>query len=177
MQTYFDLGIESSRAFTMFLKNTNQFDHKTLAAGINAYLKTKTDFVKPYPNVEEVLKDLKSKGVFLSIVTDAPKTKAYQRLLLMGIEPFFSFVVGHEDTGKGKNTGLPLQLALKQLRRDKPSIKNSEILMVGDSLEKDLNPARKLGLRTALARYGQIKPEKGFADYELKDIEDLTELL
>lgn len=177
MKTYLDVGIESNRALTMFLKKVQQFDHKTLAAGINAYLKTKNDFVKPYSNVEHVLKELKSKGIILSIVTDAPKTKAYQRLLLMGIEPFFNFVVGHEDTGKGKNTGLPLKLALKKLKTESPNIANSEILMVGDSIEKDLNPAKKLGLKTLLAKYGQIKPEEGTPDYVVNDIKDLIQLV
>ena len=173
MRTYFDVGIESNRALALFLKRMRQFDHKILAAGLNAYLKAKTEFVKPYPNVEQVLKELKSKGIMLSIVTDAPKTKAYQRMLLMGIEPFFGFVVGHEDTGKGKNTGLPLKRALEQLRKENPTIANSEILMVGDSLEKDLGPAEKLGLKTALAKYGQIKPEEGVSDYELEDLKAL----
>ena len=34
----------------------------------------------------------------------APKTKAFQRLLAMGIEPYFKFVVGLEDTNKTKHT-------------------------------------------------------------------------
>ena len=177
MRTYLDVGIESNRAFTLFLKSMGQFDHKILAAGINAYLKAKTDFVKPYPNVEQVLKELKNKGTTLSIVTDAPKTKAYQRLLLMDIEPFFDYVVGHEDTGKGKNTGLPLRFAIEQLRRKSPDIANSEILMVGDSMERDLNPAKKLGLKTALAKYGQIKIEEGTPDYIVKDIKDIIGLV
>ena len=94
-----NVGIESDRAFSEFLRSIDQFDHKILASGINTYLKTKK-FLKPYPNVKSVLGKLKRRGVFLSIVTDAPKTKAYQRLLGMGIEPYFKFIVGYEDTNK-----------------------------------------------------------------------------
>ena len=89
MKTYFDVGIESDRAFSEFLRSIDQFDHKILASGINTYLKTKNKFLKPYPNVKLILGKLKRKGIFLSIVTDAPKTKAYQRLLGLGIEPYF----------------------------------------------------------------------------------------
>ena len=96
MKTYFDVGIESNIAFSEFLKSIDQFDHKILASGINTYLKTKNKFLKPYPNVKPVLGKLKRKGIFLSIVIDAPKTKAYQRLIGMGIEPYFKFVVGYE---------------------------------------------------------------------------------
>jgi HAD superfamily hydrolase (TIGR01549 family) len=177
MKTYFDVGIESNKAFSEFLSSVDQFDHKILASGINTYLKTKNKFLKPYPNVKSVLAKLKRKGVILSILTDAPKTKAYQRLLGMGIEPYFKFVVGHEDTNKSKHTSLPLLLALEMLRKEIPEIANSEILMVGDSIEKDIDPAKKLGLRTALAKYGQLTPEIGFADYQLLNFKEIIEII
>ena len=178
MKTYFDVGIESDRAFSEFLRSIDQFDHKILASGINTYLATKNRFLKPFPNVKSVLGKLQRRGVFLSIVTDAPKTKAYQRLLGMGIEPYFKFVVGYEDTNKSKHTGLPLLLALEMLRKECPDIANSEILMVGDSIARDIVPAKELGLRTALAKYGQRVAEgSGIADYELTDIKDLVNVL
>ena len=178
MKTYFDVGIESDRAFSEFLRSIDQFDHKILASGINTYLATKNRFLKPFPNVKSVLGKLQRRGVFLSIVTDAPKTKAYQRLLGMGIEPYFKFVVGYEDTNKSKHTGLPLLLALEMLRKECPDIANSEILMVGDSIARDIVPAKQLGLKTALAKYGQrVAEESGIADYELTDIKDLVNVL
>ena len=177
MKTYFDVGIESNIAFSEFLKSIDQFDHKILASGINTYLKTKNKFLKPYPNVKSVLGKLKRRGVILSILTDAPKTKAYQRLLGMGIEPYFKFVVGYEDTNKSKHTGLPLLRALEMLRKECPDIANSEILMVGDSIEKDIVPAKELGLKTALAKYGQKTPEIGFADYQLLDFKEIIDIV
>ncbi len=177
LNTYFDVEIESNIAFSEFLKSIDQFNHKILASGINTYLKTKNKFLKPYPNVKPVLGKLKRKGIFLSIVTDAPKTKAYQRLLGMGIEPYFKFVVGYEDTNKSKHTGLPLLRALEILRKECPNIENSEILMVGDSIEKDIVPAKDLGLRTALAKYGQKTPESGFADYQLVNFIEIIDIV
>jgi FMN phosphatase YigB (HAD superfamily) len=174
---YFDVGIESDRAFSEFLKSIDQFDHKILASGINAYLKTKNKFLKPYPDVKSVLGKLKRKGIFLSIITDAPKTKAYQRLLGMGIEPYFNFVVGYEDTNNSKHTGLPLLLALDMLRKECLNIANSEILMVGDSIERDIVPAKALGLKTALAKYGQKTAEVGFADYQLLDFKEIIDIV
>jgi FMN phosphatase YigB (HAD superfamily) len=176
LKKYFDVGIESDRAFSEFLKSIDQFDHKILASGINKYLKTKNKFLKPYPNVKAVLGKLKRKGIILSIVTDAPKTKAYQRLYGMGIEPYFKFVVGYEDTNKSKHTGLPLLLALDMLRKEFPDIVNSEILMVGDLIKRDIVPAKELGLKTALAKYGQKTPEDGFADYQLLEFKEIIDL-
>ncbi len=176
LNTYFGLGIESDIAFTRFLEEENQFSHKIRAAAINAYLETKTKHLQPYPNVETVLKELQQRGLFLAVVTDAPKTKAYQRLLAMNLEPYFRFVVGFEDTNNTKATGLPFLLALEHLRKELPEILNGEVLMVGDSLERDIIPAKKLGLKTALSRYGEFKVQDSNADYDLKDISDLLNI-
>ena len=177
IKTYFAIGIESDNAFSEFLKNAGQFDHKILAAAINAYLDAKNKFLKPYSNVRPVLRKLQRRGIFLAVVTDAPKTKAFQRLLAMGIEPYFRFVVGLEDTNKTKNTGLPLLRALEMLRKELPGIDNSEILMVGDSIERDIEPAKKLKLKTALSKYGQKQAKAGIPDYELINIKDLLCIL
>jgi putative hydrolase of the HAD superfamily len=128
--------------------------------------------------VELILKKLKEMGIITLIVTDAPKTKAYQRLLAMGIEAYFSFVIGFEDTRNGKQTGLPLLLALDKLRKEAPDLVNSEVLMVGDSIERDIEPAKKLGFKTALSKYGQIGTESTESiDYVLNAVSDLLEFI
>ena len=95
----------------------------------------------------------------------------------MGIEPYFKFVVGFEDTASKKQTGLPFRLALSELKKELPDIKESEILMVGDSIERDIQPAKQLGMKTALAKYGQRSKEMMTADYELKGIKDLENIV
>jgi FMN phosphatase YigB (HAD superfamily) len=50
-------------------------------------------------------------------------------------------------------------MELEKLRKDLPDLNNSEILMVGDSIKRDMEPAKKLGLKTAPSKYGQIKEE------------------
>jgi putative hydrolase of the HAD superfamily len=177
MEAYFSVGIESDIAFTEFLKKEKQFDHKLLAAAINAYLEAKTKSLKPYPNVKPTLKLLIKKGVFLSIVTDAPKTKAYQRLLSMKLDPYFKFVVGYEDTNHAKTTGLPFKLATDMLKKEISGISNEEILMVGDSMERDIIPAKKLGLQTALSKYGEYAAQTGSGDFELKDFKEILSIL
>jgi len=147
---FFKIGIESGKAFQTFLKKkTGTIDLKILAAGINAYLKTKEDFLKPYPKVKQTLKNLKDKGLKLVIVTDAPKLKAYQRLLAMDIEKYFDFVVAFEDTRSKKPSLKPFKKAIKKLR-----LNPSEILVVGDSIERDVLCAKRLGMPAVWARYG-----------------------
>ena len=49
--------------------------------------------------------------------------------------------------------------------------------MMGDSINRDLKPAVKLGLRTAVAKNGQISKENGTVDYELENINDLIKIV
>ena len=174
MITYMRLGIESQNAFQEFLKSeVGRIDEKMLAGAINAYLKTKDSFLKPYPNVKPMLRELKKMGIKLAIVTDAPKVKAYQRLLAMNIEKYFDFVIGFEDTEKKKKTEIPLKVAIEKLK-----LKPKEIMVVGDSIKRDVIPARKLDMISVFAKYGSSeKVEKIKPDFEINDFSEILKMV
>jgi len=141
MHTYFRVGIDSNIAFTRFLEEeTGKADEKILQAGINAYLKTKPSFLKPFPHVLETLGHLKSLDLKLGIITDAPKVKAVQRLEGMNITHFFDLIITFDDTGEKKPSEKPFKLAMEKL-----NLYPEEILFVGDSFMRDIKPAEKLG--------------------------------
>lgn len=57
--------------------------------------------------------------------------------------------------------------------------KPDETLVVGDSIKRDIVPARKLGLRTAYASYGDWRPGEEmdqFFDFRLSTFSDLLEI-
>jgi len=144
METYFRLGIESDIAFTKFLEEqTGKVDKKILQAGIEGYLKKKPDFLRPYPYVLETLEMLKNRGMKLGIITDAKRKKAMQRIKAMNITDFFDIIITFEDTGEKKPSKKPFRLAMKKL-----NLKPVEILFVGDSMERDIQPAKNLGMKT-----------------------------
>jgi len=173
MKTYFKVGIESNIAFEEFLKSqTGKVDTRIFAAGINEYLKTKNKFLKPYPNVKPTLRKLKKMRLKLAIVTDAPRLKAYQRLVAMGIDGYFDFVVGLEDTGEKKPSELPFKTAINTL-----GLKPKDIVMIGDSIKRDVLTAKKIGMTTVLAKYGETKKEKGKADFEINDINEIFNIV
>ena len=154
METYFRLGIESDLAITKFLEEqTGGVDEKILKNGIDAYLKTKPHFLKPYPYVLETLEFLKNMNLRLGIVTDASREKAMDRLKAMDIVHFFDVIITFDESKVKKPNELPFLLALKKLR-----LKPEEILFVGDSLRRDIEPAGKMGMKTLLIkRYGDLK--------------------
>lgn len=173
MKIYMKLGIESENAFQEFLKNElGRIDEKLLAAAINAYLKTKNSFMKPYPKVKTTLYKLRKKGIKLVVVTDAPKVKAYQRLLAMDIEKYFDFVIGFEDAGK-KKTELPFKIAIEKLK-----LGPEEIMVIGDSIKRDVIPARKLGMISVFAKYGSTeKVGKIKPNFELNEFSEILKLV
>jgi len=173
--TYLEVGIESQNAFSEFLKNkTGEVDDRILAAGINAYLKTKESFIEPYPRTVPTLIHLTRQGYKLAIVSDAPRLKALQRLNAMGIQHFFDVVVCLEDTGEAKPSKMPFVKALEKLK-----VEASEVLMVGDWPEKDIQGAKKLGIKTVFARYGHWRGEikESGADFEIGSIEGILGVL
>ncbi len=167
-------GIEHQEIFQEFLKKAmGKIDYKILSRGINAYRKMQVGYLEPYPHVRSTLIALKAKGLTLGIVSDAPKLKAWMRLTEMGLADFFDVVVTLDDTGKRKPDAMPFKAALQALK-----CKPAEILFVGDNPARDIDGAKKAGMKTALAKYGQIFPDsKTKADYELRDIEELKKLV
>src|SRR3989338_1671559 len=164
--------IEGNTAFEKFLRKKKQFSEKILAAGIDAYIKSKERNLKPYPGVKETLQRLRKKGLKLAIVSDAPKLKLHQRLQKARLDSFFDVVIGLEDTQRKKPSVLPFKKALKSLK-----VKPSEALHVGDWPEKDILGAKKAGMKTVFARYGYTWQGKiVYADYKIKRFKDLLRL-
>lgn len=179
LKTYFKIGIESDKAFQRYLEeNKEHFSpedkDRILAAAINAYLKTKEVFLDPYPQVVPTLIRLIKKGMLLGIVTDAPRLKAFQRLNAMSLEHFFDVIICKEDTGVLKPDMLPFERAITAL-----GIDASEILFVGDNPERDILGAKKAGMRTALAQYGNgwYNGKKVKADHVLNGISGILEII
>ena len=171
MDFYFSYGIESHDIFTAFLKMKGSYTDRILAAGINAYRSHRV--LKPYPGVKKTLLKLKKKGYKLGVVTDAPRLKAYLRLDSMGIASLFDVVVGKEDTGRVKPSTLPFKKALSLL-----GVKPSEAMHVGDYPEKDVLGAKKAGMKTCFARYGDQKQgRKVWADYYVDRVEDVWDVV
>ncbi|MCK4859335.1 MAG: HAD-IA family hydrolase, partial [Candidatus Omnitrophica bacterium] len=172
-ELYDKYGLEEKTIFQKFLKKlTGKVNYRILANGIAAYRRVRSGFLEPYPNVDYILLKLKSRGIKLGIVTDAPKLKAWVRLASMKLSNYFDVVIAFEDTKKLKPSKLPFKAALKELR-----LNPSECLMVGDWPERDIKGAKKLGMRTCFARYGNPKVKKSNADYEISNIKMILDII
>lgn len=184
---YDQVGIEHQKTFRDVLLQydltPNEFERAQQAA-IQAYIKTKFTALKAYPGVRSTLLKLKKKGIVIGIVSDAPRNKAWQRLVLTGLDDVFDFVITHHDSGKHKPDPLPFQLFIKQAnslarRRGTSRIKPQEVLFVGDNPERDIKGAKKAGFKTALAEYGWVleKDSKEKPDYYLASFLEIIRII
>jgi putative hydrolase of the HAD superfamily len=91
----------------------------------------------------------------------------------MGMQDKFDLVVTFDDTKVKKPGREPFMYVLKKLK-----LKPEECVMVGDSLKKDIAPAKKLGFKTVFARYGENYLERARVkpDYTINDIKDLLRI-
>jgi len=173
---YEERGIEYQRTFGDVLYDLKLTQHeleRARQAAVIAYTKKKYECIKPRPKVIQVLTSLKRKYK-LGIVTDAPREKAWQRLVLAGLDGFFYPVVTFNDTQEHKPSLKPFELALFLLK-----VKPDEVLFVGDFPERDIIGAKKAGLHTCLAKYGCIdyKEEMDVADYTIERFEGLEKIV
>jgi len=177
---YYKDGMEDPQIFQKFLiKMTGRVDYKKLAYAIVAYRNARGSFLHPYPGTRETLLKLREKGLKLAIVSDAPRLKAWMRLVNMKIDNFFDAVVALEDTGHRKPSAMPFKAAMKKL-----GVKAASCLMVGDWPERDLVGAKKLGMKTCFAKYGfektptiKTRKSEAKADYVIESIGELVKIV
>ncbi len=170
---YDEKGIEYQKTFFEVIRPFNLEINKAeriQQAAIQAYLRKKFETLKPYPLVKPVLAKLRKKYK-IGIVTDAPRNKAWQRLILSGLENEFDFVITHDDTMKIKPNPSPFYLALEKLNLLAPAC-----LFVGDNPERDIKGAKELGMMTCWARYGSMRKSSD-ADIEIESIGELVKKL
>ena len=169
---YDKYGLEEKTIFQKFLKKVaGKVNYRILASGIVAYRRVRSGFLEPYPGTDYVLLKLKYKGIKLGILTDAPKLKAWIRLASMKLSNFFDVVVALEDSKKIKPSKEPFKVIVNKL-----GIKPEECLMVGDRPERDIEGAKKLGIKTCFAKYGN-PTGKAKADYTINDIRELLKVV
>ena len=172
---YDEKGIEYQKTFYEVVKQYNleiNQAERIQQAAILAYLDTKFHVLRTYPIVRPTLTRLAGKYK-LGIVTDAPRNKAWQRLVLTGLDGQFDFVITHDDTMEHKPHPSVFRLALGRL-----GVLPDSVLFVGDNSERDIKGAREAGMKTCLAKYGSLgRKSDEKADFEIERFEDLLKVI
>tara|TARA_B100001996_G_scaffold355333_1_gene317849 strand:+ start:1758 stop:2459 length:702 start_codon:yes stop_codon:yes gene_type:complete len=171
---YEEYGWENQTAFDVFIKNQIGYvDNKYLAAGIVAYRRAREANLMAYPNVNKTLMALAKSGIKLAVVSDAPSREAWMRIYYLNLYHYFDVVITFDDSQERKPSEKPFKMAL-----DAMELSPSETIMIGDWPERDIVGAKKIGMKTAFARYGDTFGTKNSgADWDLVDIYQLVDII
>ena len=103
-----------------------------------------------YPGIEEMLKELKRKGVILAVASSKPETFVVQIMQHFHLEDCFCEVVG--SLMNETRTGKP-EVIEEALRRLDALDRREEVLMIGDT-EHDVLGAKNRGIDCLAVNYG-----------------------
>ena len=82
-------------------------------------------------------------------------------------------MITFDDSGERKPSEKPFKLCLDALDLDP-----DETIMVGDWPERDVIGAKKLGMKTAFAKYGDVfGTQESGADYDIQDVQEILSIV
>ncbi len=125
-----------------------------------------------YPNVPNILKTLSEKYKLGIIANQVAGTK--ERINNWGIGKYFDVVVASAEAGCAKPDLKIFNTALKEA-----DCKPDEAVMIGDRIDNDILPAKKLGMKTVwvrqgFAKYQNVKSINVNPDYVINNISQIT---
>lgn len=167
-------GFEDPGNIEDFQKDHGCYTPESYRECVEIYREVKLAHIEPYPGVPETLRALKGEGVRTALVTDAHSRDAIPRLEKSGLHGFFDRIITHDMTWEKKPSPIPFLYALQRIGAGPDGT-----MLVGDSPRRDIAPARRLGMITVYARYGDRFSRTrgdGGATHVIDDMRDLLPL-
>ena len=129
-------------------------------------------FEKTYQFTESILDEL-SKRYTLGIIANQSAGSA-QRLADWGIGKYFDLVIASDDEGVEKPNPEIFKIAL-----ERANCLPENAVMVGDRIDNDILPAKKLGIKTVWVKQGFAKyqPESDVPDYTIQTLETISKVM
>jgi len=131
--------------------------------------------ITPSPMVIQTLSTLKGRGYRLGLVTDGRVDTTYEILQRLGINEFFDAIVVSEEVGVEKPNPRIFKEAMFRLHANP-----SEIMIVGDNLERDILGGKESGMITVLMkrhRLNRAGNRKIKPDFKIQLLSELLNLL
>lgn len=98
--------------------------------------------MKPFEGAAEFIRKLKDNGIKIALCTDMTAQIQYRKMKRLGLSEFINFMVSSEETGQEKPASIMFELALKKM-----DVNAEEAAYFGDSLERDIEGAAKVGIK------------------------------
>jgi putative hydrolase of the HAD superfamily len=167
--------IENKNNIASYLEDRDIYSKPSFEKCCEVYTKTKLQNIVVYPGILETLEEIKNNELKLAVVTDADLRNAHARLQKTELIHYFKVVVAYDMVGKLKPQPDSINYAL-----DKLNVTPEVSVLVGDSLDRDIEPAKNLGMLTVYASYGDRnfnENRSNVADYTITNATELLEIL
>lgn len=128
----------------------------------------RTEDEELFPGAYECLEKLSKKYKIGIIANQVPGTAA--RLEKHGVLKFIDLVIASAEEGVEKPDRKIFELALSRA-----NVKPENAVMIGDRVDNDIVPAKKMGMKTVrvnqgMWKYWEVSNEGELADYEVDDL-------
>ncbi|MBP2029255.1 putative hydrolase of the HAD superfamily [Methanohalophilus levihalophilus] len=176
--SYFRRGVydfEHPLNISDYLHEKELFTEHVFEECISIYEKVKLENIELYPNVKDTLCSINRRELKVAVVTDAHTDGTLYRLEKTGILGMVDEIITCDMTKAKKPSEQVFRFAL-----EKCDLLPQNCIYVGDSMRRDIEPAKKIGMITAHAAYGDRndhEEKNGTADFVLQDIKELTTIL
>ncbi|MDD5141941.1 HAD family hydrolase [Methanoregula sp.] len=168
-------GFESHANIRQYMEDRRIPLDGAFPAACRVYESVKLNAIRPYPGVVETLQHLSDEGYPMCIVTDAHSRDATLRLEKTGMLRYFTSLVSFDLVQEKKPGSGPFLTALEMMQ-----VSPLDVLLIGDSIRRDIEPCTRLGIRTVYARYGDRfsadRQGRG-ADYAIDSMSELPGII
>lgn len=107
--------------------------------------------MQPIMSVVDLLKQLRDLEIPVCAVTDMQVRVQAMKIRSLGLERYIDFMVSSEEAGCEKPSKIIFELALKKL-----SVPAKDVLMIGDSIKKDMVGAIAMGMHAWHIKHGNL---------------------
>jgi len=127
-----------------------------------------------FDGVIELLEDIRLLGIPSTIVTDLTAQIQFRKVVYLGLDAYFDYIVTSEEAGFDKPHEAPFNIALEKMKT-----KDNRIWMIGDNPVNDILGAKKCINATTLQKIssdtpegiGEFAPHASFKNYsELRNL-------
>jgi HAD superfamily hydrolase (TIGR01549 family) len=123
---------------------------------------------KPYPEAEKVLSELKKKYKLI-MISNTDNFSVEPVLQKFDFSKYFDKILLSYEQGSLKTDGKMLEHALSEM-----GIPKEDVIVVGDSLESDIMPAERAGMKAVLVDRKERRTE---ISLRIKNLEELSLIL
>lgn len=172
LQTYTRLDMWKQISSTFQLTMTT----KEFLTAINTYWKYSIQLLKLFQNTKKVLEKLFDSNVIIGVLASGDFYSKSQKLVQLEIDTLFNYVFTADLVRLEKGSS-----KINTFVADQLSVDPKNILMVGNSLKFDIEPANKAGMKTALVSINRDEqiPKSGYKrpNFLVRDISGILKIV